>query len=238
MIMPVRPVYRLYEWLWTGLDLLYPAYCGGCERRGSHWCSDCQSSVNIIRSPVCDICGCSISVAGVCSHCIVAPPKVSALRSWAIFENSVRNAIHRLKYKRDVGLGIVMSRPMIDCLILTQWMIDLVSPVPLGLARLKERGYNQAALLAKPIALALGLTYQPNALHRIRETRTQVGLALEQRRANVDGAFSSPSAIVAGKNILLIDDVTTSGATLEACAEALFESGADQVYALTLARTT
>ena len=131
-----------------------------------------------------------------------------------------------------------MSRPMIDYLILTGWMIDLVSPVPLGVARLKERGYNQAALLARPIALALTLTYKPNAVRRIRETRTQVGLALDQRRANVEGAFSSNSAIVSGKNLLIVDDVTTSGATLDACADALIGCGANQVYALTFARTT
>lgn len=236
MSLPEPPVYRLYTWLWMALDWLYPAYCGGCDHRGSHWCQDCQNNVKIISNPVCNLCGKTISTKGVCNTCKVDRPKLSGKRSWALYEGPARNAIHRLKYRRNIGLGIVMSRPMINCLNLTGWLIDMVSPVPLGVARLNERGYNQAALLARPIALAFALPYQPNALRRIRETRTQVGLALDQRRANVYGAFSSNSAIVSDKNILIIDDVTTSSATLDACADTLFDSGANQVYALTFAR--
>jgi predicted amidophosphoribosyltransferase len=129
MSMPVRPVYRLYNWLWTWLDWLYPAYYGGFERKGFHWCPDCQSSAKVITNPRCDFCGRSIPIAEVCAQCKFALPKVSALRPLAIYYGAVRNAIHRLKFKRDIGLGVLMSRPVIDCLIQTDWRIDLLSRV-------------------------------------------------------------------------------------------------------------
>jgi ComF family protein len=116
------------------------------------------------------------------------------------------------------------------------WLIDVVVPVPLGIARLKERGYNQAALIAHPFALASGLRYAPRALLRTRETRSQVGLSITERKINVTDAFKARHEIVGGKRVLLIDDVTTSSATLDACAAALRKDGADQVYCLTLAR--
>jgi ComF family protein len=159
------------------------------------------------------------------------------LRSWAIFGDRLRQAIHRLKYKGDLALGDVLSRPMIDSLRQWKWQVDLVTPVPIGLARLAERGYNQAALLARPIAWGLGWPYHSDGLYRVRETRSQVGLSLDERQQNVKDAFRARSKYVAGKSVLVVDDVTTSGATLKACAAALLEAGADQVYGLTLART-
>jgi ComF family protein len=114
--------------------------------------------------------------------------------------------------------------------------VDLVVPVPVSLSRRSERGYNQAALLARPIALFYGLDYRPKALMKLRETRSQVGLTVEERKANVDDAFFGEQRIVKGKNILVVDDVTTSGATLNACAHVLRNAGAEEVYCLTLAR--
>ncbi len=190
----------------------------------------------MIQSPFCECCGQPIKAAQVCFRCRQARPRYSALRSWAIFGGSLRQAVHRLKYKRDVGLGEVLSRPMTQVLQSQQWKIDLVCPVPLGVARLAERGFNQAALLARPIALSSGLIYSPHAVHREKETLSQVGLNFERRHHNVSGAFQANPAVTSGKNVLIVDDVATSGATLEACAQALLEAGATQVYALTLAR--
>jgi ComF family protein len=116
------------------------------------------------------------------------------------------------------------------------WEIDVIVPVPLGVARQKERGYNQAALIARPVALETGWAYRPKALSRVRETKTQVGLSIEERRMNVGGAFKAEGEGVAGKNVLLIDDVLTTGSTMEACAAALIEAGAAKVFGLTLAR--
>jgi ComF family protein len=116
------------------------------------------------------------------------------------------------------------------------WDVGIVAPVPLGIARLKERGYNQAALIARPFSLALGLPYAPEALQRRRETHSQVGLSIAERKENVAGAFSARRDVVASRSVLLIDDVATSSATLDACASALRMDGANQVYCLTLAR--
>lgn len=129
-----------------------------------------------------------------------------------------------------------MSRSLMRVLQELEWPIDVVMPVPLSIARQKQRGYNQAALLARPLAFATGYAYRPKAIQRVRDTVTQVGLSLEQRRHNVVGAFQARSEIVAGKTVLLVDDVATTGATLDACADALLLQGANEVYCLTVAR--
>jgi ComF family protein len=148
----------------------------------------------------------------------------------------MRNAIHRLKYKDDLGLGEILARLMVILFQKLMWEIDLIVPVPGSLARRKMRGYNQASLLAFPIALNCGIPYRPKALMKTRETPSQVGLSAAERHANVQDAFLAKKEMVAGKRILVIDDVTTSGATMEACARALVNKGARQVYGLTLAR--
>jgi ComF family protein len=141
-----------------------------------------------------------------------------------------------MKYNRDVGLGEVLARQMIYSLDGIDWSVDLVMPVPIGPTRKYERGYNQAALLARPIALFFGWDYALHGLRKQRETRSQVGLTVEQRRVNVKDAFIAESRVVRTKRVLLVDDVTTSGATLISGAKALFEAGASAVYCLTLAR--
>jgi ComF family protein len=141
-----------------------------------------------------------------------------------------------LKYDHDISLGEALATPMIESLQKLNWSLDLVTPVPLGLVRLKERGYNQAALLARPIALCLSKPFRPRALQRKRETRSQVGLSVDERRSNMVDAFQADADIVGGKNILVVDDVATSGATLNACARSLLDAGAAKVYCFTLAR--
>jgi ComF family protein len=108
--------------------------------------------------------------------------------------------------------------------------------VPLGLVRFKERGYNQATLLARPIALYLIIPFSTKLLSRTKETRTQVGLTVIERQQNMDGAFTAQRDLVHGKNVLVVDDVATSGATFNACAKALMEQGATRVYGFSLAR--
>jgi ComF family protein len=141
-----------------------------------------------------------------------------------------------LKYKHDLSLGAKLAEPLMKLLDELDWKFDSVIPVPLGVARLRERGYNQAALLAFPIALQHGATYSPRGLLKVRETPTQVGLTRKQRWENVNRAFRAEPRIVAEKRILLVDDVTTSNATLEACSDALIAAQTAQVYCLTLAR--
>ncbi len=135
-----------------------------------------------------------------------------------------------------MALGDVLARPLIEIFQQNAWPVNLVTPVPMGLSRRKQRGYNQAALLAWPLALSCGLPYTPKALTKVRDTPSQVGLNLAQRHANVAGAYQACPERVSGKAVLLIDDVTTSGATIQSASVALLAAGARQVYGLTLAR--
>jgi ComF family protein len=234
--MPGVLAFKAYRLLWTGVDWLFPPSCGGCGKFGTRWCSECGRSVNIIVPPICKKCG-QRSKEELCISCQTSTPKYKSLRSWAYFDDNVRNAIHNLKYNRDICLGDVFAIPMINLLKNQQWEIDLIAPVPLGLARFAERGYNQSSLLAIPIALNLGIHYNSKAIARIRETKSQVDLPFELRKQNVKGAFTANRDLVDGKTVLIVDDVATSGATLDACSEALMSNGADKVYGITLTRS-
>jgi competence protein ComFC len=233
-----HPAYWLYRWFWSGLDWLYPPDCGGCGRHGARWCLSCHAMVNVVVPPICPKCGQMQEREELCVSCLASPPCFDALRSWVIFGGPIRNAIHQLKYKRNIALGEIFGRQLIECVRQCKWNIDIVVPVPLGIARLAERGYNQAALLARPLALGIGLSYRPNGLGRVRETSSQVDLNVRQRKENVAGAFRAMQSQVKGQAVLLVDDVATTGSTLDACASALREAGAISVYALTLARTS
>lgn len=236
MPVPERPAYHLYRWLWGSLDLLFPPICGGCGKRGIQWCENCQSQVNIIQPPFCNICGQPRDVPGLCFRCSTNKPQFNQLRSWAVYDGPVREAIRSLKYRRNISLGLVLSAPLVNLFERLGWDIDMVVPVPLGVARLKERGYNQAVLIARPLALRINVPCKTQVLHRVRETRTQVGLSLSQRHENVENAFQAIKGEVSRKRVLVVDDVATSSATLNACASALLNAEADAVYCLTLAR--
>jgi ComF family protein len=133
-------------------------------------------------------------------------------------------------------MGEVLSLVLIQRLDEFGWPVDLVVPVPLSVGRQRERGYNQSAFLAYPVALAHGIRYSSRALQRMRETVSQVSLSADERHRNVSGAFSANPDAVAGKRVLVVDDVATTGATIGSCAEALMSAGAQAVYGLTLAR--
>lgn len=231
-----RPAYRFYTWLWKSLDLLFPPRCAGCDVRGERWCGDCQSGTKLVALPVCQQCGRGMYSPGKCKRCQTQPPIFTSLRSWGIYEDSLRNAILKLKYAGDMTMGDVLARPLIKMLGLLPWKVDLVVPVPMGADREAERGYNQAALLAVPVALSTGLPYQLKALKKVRDIPTQVGLSIDERYENVEGAFVADQVIVDRKSVLVIDDVVTSGATMDACSKALCTAGARDVYGLTLAR--
>jgi competence protein ComFC len=234
--MPGRLAFQLYRLIWEALDWIYPPTCGGCGRPGIRWCSACNQQTSEIAQPFCPICGNSNTDDKPCSRCRDIRPLYTYLRSHTVFAGPIREAIHHLKYDSDMSLGEALATPMIDSLQKLNWSLDLVTPVPLGLVRLKERGYNQADLLARPIALCLCMPFRPRALQRKRETRSQVGLSVDERRSNMVDAFQADNNIVGGKNILVVDDVATSGATLNACARALLDAGAAKVYCFTLAR--
>ena len=228
--------YHLYRWLWGSLDLLFPPSCGGCGQHGNLRCGDCQKKVKYLRTALCTICGQPWDYPGLCANCVRSKPDFTELRSWALYEGPVREAIRNLKYRRSMSLGIVLSKPLYELFLELGWQIDAVVPVPLGVARLKERGYNQATLIAKPLALRIGKPCLSKGLSRVRETRTQVGLSFIQRRENVEGAFRGLERFVSGQQLLVLDDVATSSATLNSCAQALLEAGSKEVKCLTLAR--
>jgi competence protein ComFC len=234
--MPVNLAYRAYQLFWESLDWLYPPNCGGCGASGARWCTDCTQKTTEIMPPICTICGNPNFKNEPCARCQLSPPLYTSLRSYTIFGGSIREAIHRLKYQREVGLGEALARLMIISLGKLNWSLDIITSVPLGLVRFKERGYNQATLLARPIALFLKVPFSSQALTRIRETKTQVGLSVYERMENMSGAFQAKNKLVEGKSILVVDDVATSGATLNACAKALLDGGASKVYGYSLAR--
>ncbi|MCX8067469.1 MAG: phosphoribosyltransferase family protein [Anaerolineae bacterium] len=155
----------------------------------------------------------------------------------APFRGPARAAVHFLKYRYALSLAEPLGAMMAQCWEMRGVPVDLVVPVPLHPSRFRARGYNHAALLAWSVGRQLGLPVDEEALIKVRATKVQMSLGLEERRANVQGAFVARRERVQGRRILVVDDVCTTGATLEACAEALREGGAREVWALTLART-
>ena len=216
--------------------MLFPPVCGGCGKAGFRWCPSCQGRVPRIIEPFCEKCGIPVRKIGLCEKCQTNPPAYRLMRSWAVFDSPVQNALHTLKYRRNIGLGDSIGCQMVDFVSSLKWDIDVVIPAPLGRQRLKERGYNQVGLVAQPLAYELGLEYVPQALWKARETRSQVGLTISQRRENVSQAYQANPSVVKRKSILLMDDVATTGSTISACTEALLSAGANAIYALTIAR--
>jgi len=154
-----------------------------------------------------------------------------------VYDGPIKNALHHLKYDNDLGIADILAGKLSDHLQDLEWPIDLVVPVPLGKERRKERGYNQSAMLAYPLAIKLGLKYSSRLLKRIRETGSQVDLTREERRKNVNGAFFVEKGLVEKKVVLVVDDIITTGATMQECARALLDAGAKEVYSLSIART-
>lgn len=227
--------YQVYRMFWKTLDWVFPPACAGCERSGERWCESCRAAVQRLGVQICPTCGHLQSRGQLCERCLADPPAYRHARGWGRYEGALKKAIHRLKYRRDVGLGDVLSQHLISLLAELNWPVELVMPVPLSRNRLRERGYNQAALLAYPIALHLGLEYNSATLTRLRDTRSQVNLTEVERKQNVAGAFQVNGLKTHDRVVLLVDDVSTTGSTLQSCTEALVQSGAGAVYCLTLA---
>jgi ComF family protein len=141
-----------------------------------------------------------------------------------------------MKYRGNIAFGESLALHMVDFVRSLGWPIEVLIPVPLGKKRLKERGYNQVGLVARPLAYQMDLSYEPDALWKTRETRSQVGLTAVQRSTNVHDAYQADIRIVKQRKILLMDDVATTGSTISACTQALLSAGAKEVYVLTIAR--
>lgn len=159
------------------------------------------------------------------------------MRAVAVFDGPVQRALHALKYKHDQMLADVLAQWLAAHPIIRDIGAAVVVPVPLSAERLRERGYNQAALLARGLAELTGWGFAPQALSKVRHTRTQVGLSARERRANVQDAFAVlQTQRVAGRTVVIVDDVTTTGSTVLAVARPMRAAGVAQLYGLTLAR--
>ncbi len=222
------------------VDFLYPQRCLVCGKAGGGWVhSHCREMLPYLSGPVCRVCGLPLSPGENCKSAICRMPArpFDRVRSVFVHKDSARQAVLKLKYQGVYSLaeflGEEMARAARNYGLSNA---DLVVPVPLHNLRQRDRGYNQAELLAKSLGHQAGLAVQAGLLVRNRQTRTQVGLNLSQRAQNVAGAFSWAGTPLSGQAILLVDDVCTTGATLAESARALKEAGADRVDALTLTR--
>lgn len=173
----------------------------------------------------------------MCTQCATNAIYFDAAASWAVYGGVLREAIHAMKYRQDVGLGEYFSTFLISLLKTRQWMFDIVIPVPASHDRKKERGYNQADLLSHPIADYFRMEHAEKALFRTKETGTQVRRSKVERDEYLKDAFSANPATLKERKVLLVDDIITTGSTINHCAKALKEAGASQVMAISVAKT-
>ena len=202
------------------------------------YCEECLSRVPRIEPPTCVRCGREVEAFSprLCSRCRKASLEIERIRSAVYFEGALRKAVHRFKYEGLTVLANPLGSLMVECWSRHPISADVLVPVPLHRGHLRKRGFNQSALLANELANRLLLPVDEQTLVRHRATTSQFRLSMAERRENVSGAFKCVSAALAGQSVLLIDDVCTTGSTLEACAVALTDGGASRVQALTLAR--
>ena len=229
------------------INILFPARCAGCaESVGSHGalCVPCWQNIHFITDPLCHHCGLPFDYAigerALCGHCMQHKPAYTQARALFRYDQHSRNQILSLKYHDKTGLVPIYGQWLVRIAESYKKQVDVIMPVPLHYSRLVWRRYNQAALLAHALADRTQITCLPDTLQRIRKTPTQSGLTRRQREDNVRGAFRIKAKnrdLIKGKSVLLVDDVMTTGATLDACARTLHDAGVIDVYVVTLART-
>lgn len=218
------------------LDLVLPPRCVGCGRVGVWLCEWCTQQLALSDRPICPRCGDGWMGEGLCPRCKVAPLHLAPVRSAFLFEGVVRDAIHALKYQGAQSVAPLLAPYMAEAWHRFAFATDVLMPVPLYWERERMRGYNQSVLLGRALAAEIDHPLVENVLLRIRPTQAQVGLKREARWRNVQGAFMCyDECDLTGLHITLVDDVVTTGATLEACAVALLSRGAKEVNAITLA---
>ena len=230
------------------LDVILPPLCHIChsfipDAGRLHICPTCLNSLPLVSSPLCPICGIPfIGVGGDhrCGACTLQPPHFDAARAHFLYEGSIRELIHTFKYNRNSHLRYPLALLALEGIsrFPADYDLNLIVPVPLHRSRLRQRSFNQAVLLGRILSRDLALPMMPDALTRTRATEPQIELSAAERRVNVKGAFSVRGAErVAGKRILLLDDVMTTGSTMDECAKELKKAGASAVIAVSIART-
>jgi ComF family protein len=233
----------------TGIaDLIFPPRCITCDNLLERhdplpFCPSCMDGIRFIRSPLCPRCGVPFPVIEgedhLCGDCITSKKPYAAARAVGRYDETLLTAIHRFKYRGRTGIGEILGRIMADFAagIWDMKIFDRIVPVPLHRKKLRERGFNQAVILARKLSKQFDIPLDFTSLRREVFTSPQVGLGREERSANVHGAFTvrHPERIT-GRRILLVDDVYTTGSTLAECARVLSRAKAEAVTVLTLAR--
>ncbi|MDW7774207.1 MAG: ComF family protein [Desulfobulbaceae bacterium] len=226
-------------------ELVFPAHCLACGRQLPCWklplfCHDCLALASFISSPVCVCCGIPFASGNdhLCGQCLAHTYSFSLARSAVLYRDPVAPLVSRLKFNKDLtGLSTLAWLAAASPGFRMLSPPDLIIPVPLHTERLRKRNYNQASLLAQAIFQEGRRKIDPILLIRNRATIAQTELSGQQRRRNLSGAFSvKRPQMVEGKKILLVDDVFTTGSTVNECARTLYKNGAERVEAFTLAR--
>ncbi len=230
------------------VDLVIPPVCLGCKQpMAAHHtlCSTCWRSITFIGAPLCDRLGLPMpyDTGGVMvsAAAVRNPPAYDRARFVAHYDGHMRRLIHDFKFRDQQDARHLFGRWLTTAGLDLFNDADLIVPVPLYRLRLLSRRFNQAVMLANEVSRLTNVPAQPFALIRTRRTKQQVGLTMVQRQRNVRGAFQVPQRRrqdIADRHIVLVDDVVTTGSTVEACAKALIDAGAARVDVLSLARVT
>ena len=219
------------------LDLLFPRWCVGCGKEGDLICYFCRCLLPRIMPPLCPRCGKPQSSGIPCPSCVGWQAKIDGIRSPFQFDGVMRQAIYQLKYKNLRALAELLAELLQDYLATNPVPGEVLVPVPLHQKRLRERGYNQSNLLARELGKLINLPVVDDCLIRHQHAPPQARTAtIDERQQNVANAFICRDHRLKDKQVLLIDDVSTSGATLDACAAALKATGTTSVWGLVLAR--
>jgi ComF family protein len=246
---------RWRSWLTTASDALvsivFPADCRICgellvDSRRVPICLKCFDAFERMPATICEICGCPLfglqqkeEQPRICPACQDKTYGFDCARSFAIYQGPLVRAILLLKFEQIEPLGVWFAEKLAEVVASQgdRFAADVVVPVPLHRQRERERGYNQAALISRPLAKRLRLPHKALLLMRTKARPDKRILTLEERWESVRGAFATrPGSQVDNLRVILVDDVLTTGATLDACARALREAGAKSVVALTVAR--
>jgi len=219
------------------VDFLFPQWCIGCGKEGEFICPSCRRSLPRVMPPLCPRCGKPRPSGTLCPTCVSWQAEIDGIRSPFRFDGVMRQAIHQLKYRNLRAITEPLAKLLNDYLATNPIPGEVLVPVPLHQKRLRERGYNQSSLLAKELGKLTNLPVVDDCLIRQRHAPPQArSSTVEERRRNVAEAFVCRDHRLQDKQVLLIDDVATSGATLDAGAAGLKATGATSVWGLVLAR--